>query len=77
MPDSSTEIAIKAYRKIYPDFQFPDDFPENKKLNAIQRSGGRRIVLSKTNDEYRVFYEEGNNYQIEIPEWNKLIGCGG
>ncbi len=77
MPKPEITEVLNSYLKIFPDFKFPLDFPDNRKINTLKNSRGRKIIFSKQNDEYRVFFEDSESETSDIPKWNKLIGCGG
>lgn len=71
------DLVLKSYQKIFPNFKFPENFPENRKIETLKKSRGRKIIFSKQNDDYRVFFEDSETETADIPKWNKLIGCGG
>ncbi len=78
-PDQNPSIGevLNAYHNIFPDFSFPNDFPESRKIETLKKSRGRKIIFSKQKDGYHVFFEDDDSEKIDIPKWNKLIGCGG
>lgn len=77
MKDQAGKEALKAYQKLHPDFRFPTDYPENEILPAILNSLGRLMIVSRTEKGFKIYYEAGEEELPDIPEWNKLIGCGG
>ncbi|MEQ8359604.1 MAG: hypothetical protein RH860_08970 [Cytophagales bacterium] len=78
-PDQNPNIneVLKAYQNIFPEFSFPTDFPEARKIETLKNSRGRKIIFSKQKDGYRVFFEDNDSQTVDSPKWNRLIGCGG
>ena len=79
MPKESENFdqALKIYQDIYPDVKFPEDLNKELILKAIKNSRGRKIYFTKQKDSYSIYFEDDQSDTIEIPKWNKLIGCGG
>ena len=73
----SLEELLKHYSSFYPDEQIPQDIPNEKLKMALLNSNGRRLVFVEQNKEYSVYYEDNPDESKVIPNWNKLIGCGG
>lgn len=75
MPDPSLETLIQAYKKLFPKEEFPSDITTDKLYSALSKSMGRKIIFSKVDDAYQIFFEDIPEEKNEI-NWNRLIGCG-
>ena len=74
---NSLEEALIQYNRLHPNFEFHQEFPEKDKLNTLIASRGRKNIFAKVNNDLRAFYEDSEEEMMDIPSWNKLIGCGG
>ena len=76
-PDIDYSEALKAYQNLHPKFEFPEDFPDSRKMEILKKSTGRKMIFIKEDKEYRVYFDDKDEKEMDIPSWNRLIGCGG
>jgi hypothetical protein len=75
--DSELEILLNKYNSFHPQLEIPEEISKPELLDILKKSQDRKIIFAKGNESINAYFEDKEEEESKIPNWNKLLGCGG